>query len=497
MPDEFGGIDLSTDDFGGIAIDVEPTEQAPAKPSLLKEFASGLFPVAESKAFLAKQQEKLAPIGKALDWAGQQAGRNLKAQAFLAIGQPELAMQQMQIPEEIVRAGGYQPEPDYTADPMAQGMKALPTPLRVASEATYGIGETIPRLGAMAALSAAGLPAPYAGGAAFGLTPEGLNPKEALIGAVLPGIGHGTGRVVEAMASKLGVTRDAALGIWNKLGGAAGAAALLGGINEAEIRQLPPEQREEARIQMAGSLLAQSVLGMTGGRTPRPRIEYPTGADLPSRVGAVPTPENVQFLERVEQPKRIISPEEKQQQTWEQEVVDAQKKILYGTTDEAAQALERLKVLRGATEPVPREGKLAEGETFPRSGVFDTAEERIVQQKGFAEPAKAVEVVPEKAEVQSLRKPRRYLRRWQKFQLRQSQHHPHLPTSRRASSCADSIRDCCAEGGKGANNSDASKQATLDGIQMKMNATNLRSWKSKTLFGTEGEIGSTTIADSG
>ncbi len=144
--------------------------------------------------------------------------------------------------------------------PMDAEAKALPTPLRVINAGVQGLVKTAPNL-ALTALN------PVAGAASFGMTPDGFDVKQAAVAAALPVLGKYTGAITEAIASKAGVTKDAALAIWNRIGGAAGAAGAIGADQVQSILQLPEDQRKDAIIEAAGNVGSMFILGATGERT--------------------------------------------------------------------------------------------------------------------------------------------------------------------------------------------------------------------------------------
>lgn len=143
-----------------------------------------------------------------------------------------------------------------------------------------------------------------------------------------------------------------------------------------------------------------------------PKIEIPDipGVRLEKQqpAGALPPEPGTIFLDKVEQPPRIVAPEQKPAPTWEQEVVDAQRMVLYGTPKESAQALERLKVLRLEQERRFEANNPLQG-TDQSTGFLQTAEQKLAERKQPVfedtvpvpeKPAEApVEAVPEKPEV--------------------------------------------------------------------------------------------------
>lgn len=177
----------------------------------------------------------------------------------------------------------------------AEDLRPLPTGLQMVGRGAQGLIETAPRLAATAGLQAVGVPAPVAAGAAFGATEQGFDPEQAAIAALLPFVGKYSGQMVEALATKAGITKEAALAIFNKLGGATGAATVLKGVDEYHLKDVPPEQKDQARIDSWANIAAMSVLGAMGHREP-------TG-NAPGRAG---TPEGV--TEPPSSPERPSSP---------------------------------------------------------------------------------------------------------------------------------------------------------------------------------------------
>lgn len=148
--------------------------------------------------------------------------------------------------------------------PMVAESRFLPTPLRIVERGSQGLIESAPKMAAVAGLQAAGVPAPVSAGLVFGTTEHGFDPKQALIAAALPIIGEYTGSLAETIASKAGVSSATALQTLNKLGGAAGAAAMISADQLAEIMKLPPEKRKDALIEAAANVGSTFLLGMLG-----------------------------------------------------------------------------------------------------------------------------------------------------------------------------------------------------------------------------------------
>jgi len=147
----------------------------------------------------------------------------------------------------------------------AEAIRTYPKPVQAVIQGVKGVVESAPQL-AIAAVN------PAAGALAFGMTPEGFDPKQAALAAALPVIGKWSGAIVETMAAKAGVTADQALLAWNKLGGATGAAGAIGADQAIAISQLPPEQREQAWIDAAGNVGSMFILG-TLSEHKRPNVE--------------------------------------------------------------------------------------------------------------------------------------------------------------------------------------------------------------------------------
>lgn len=192
--------------------------------------------------------------GKARSETGKAMYHQAMGGAFLATGQPSEAFQESAaIPSE-----------DTGLTPSEEGMRTLNTPSKMLASGARGLIESAPQMAAVIGAQAMGVPAPLAAGAVFGTTPQGFDPEQAAIGAALPAVGQYTGAITEALASKLGVSKPAALAILNKIGGAGGAASLLGADQVAHIAQLPPDKREDAFIDAAGNVASMAWLGMIG-----------------------------------------------------------------------------------------------------------------------------------------------------------------------------------------------------------------------------------------
>lgn len=197
------------------------------------------------------------------------AGNLLKdltsAYAFEAVGDPEDQAKQLGVSDKAIKQSGLLTEPSTIGEsPIDQGMKALPVAGQLLSKGAYGLVDTVPQLGAVAAAQALGIPAPLAAAGVFGSTPEGFDPKQAAIAAALPFVGKYSGEIAGAVAKKFGVPTVKALDLIKQAGGLAGAAGYLGTIDESEIANLPPEQQTQARIDAVAGLIGQSVLGPIG-----------------------------------------------------------------------------------------------------------------------------------------------------------------------------------------------------------------------------------------
>jgi hypothetical protein len=158
--------------------------------------------------------------------------------------------------------------------------KGISFPYKVAS----GLLETTPKL---AAVAASGPGAPLTAGFVFGTDERGaFHPDDAAVAAALPFVGKYSGEIVGTLAQKLGVTGARALEIWKAAGALTGAAGYLATIDESKIENLPPEQRDQARIDMVAGLIGQSVLGPMGvERKPIPEEVTRASGVLP-RAGA-------------------------------------------------------------------------------------------------------------------------------------------------------------------------------------------------------------------
>lgn len=195
-------------------------------------------------------------IGKFSRAAGDVAKRMAGAYAFEATGQPEEQLRQFTDPDGQT--------------PLDEGMRALSLPGRVLSKAAYGLVETAPQLGMMAATEGVGVPAPLAAAGLFGSTPTGFDPRQAAIAAALPFVGGAAGDVVAKVAQKFGLEAGQAMNVLKGLGGMAGAAGVLGADQVARIQDLPPEQRKDAYVDAISTIVGQSLLGPSGVKFGKP-----------------------------------------------------------------------------------------------------------------------------------------------------------------------------------------------------------------------------------
>ena len=134
---------------------------------------------------------------------------------------------------------------------------SYPKPVQAFIRGGEGLARSIPQM-AVAAVN------PVAGATAFGLTPEGFDPKAFSIALALPILGTKTGAVAENIASKLGISSNQALLAINKMGGIGAAAGLITADEAYRISQLPKEQQEQAWVDAAGNIGSQFLLGGIG-----------------------------------------------------------------------------------------------------------------------------------------------------------------------------------------------------------------------------------------
>lgn len=160
--------------------------------------------------------------------------------------------------------------PDLTVPLPGKDLRTLPKSLQIVGAASQGLIETAPKMAAVGAAQAIGVPAPIAAGGIFGLSPEGFDPKQAAIAAALPFVGKYSGEIAGAIAKRFGVDNTTAINWIKGISGTAGPAAALVAQQEAEIRQqersgkLPPEQAKQARIDMWANIAGQVALGPMG-----------------------------------------------------------------------------------------------------------------------------------------------------------------------------------------------------------------------------------------
>lgn len=176
--------------------------------------------------------------------------------------------------------------------------RVLPPVLRAPLAGAQGLIETAPRLAAVAAGQAIGIPASVTAPVAFGLTPEGFDVKQAAIAAALPIIGKWTGTLSETLATRLGISSREAGAIINRLGGTAGAAGILTADAWNEIRKLPEEQQKDAWLDAVGNISGMAGLGAVAAGRLRLRPE--------ERVTDIETMKRA----RVEAPPGIVEPAE-------------------------------------------------------------------------------------------------------------------------------------------------------------------------------------------
>lgn len=227
---------------------------------------AGMQPGTELSTELARAgQRGIKTAGTVLDTAGKALKDVVGAYAFEAIGDPESQAKQLGITNEQLGKLGFKDlEPETGVKPLEQGMQTLPTPLRLPSEAAYGLVETAPRLAAVTAAQALGVPTPVAAGAIFGTTSQGFDPKQAAIAAALPFVGKYSGELSGVIAKRFGVSNEAALNAIKGAGATVGPSAPLIVEGEREIANLPEDQKKSARIELYSNILGQSALGLMG-----------------------------------------------------------------------------------------------------------------------------------------------------------------------------------------------------------------------------------------
>jgi hypothetical protein len=150
--------------------------------------------------------------------------------------------------------------PDTAEQPgltTTEAIRTYPPAVQAGIRGAEGFVRTLPQMG-IAAVN------PYAGAISFGFTPEGFSAKNAAIAAALPFIGSKAGAVVENIAARAGVSGDVALQAFQKIGGAAGAAGLIGADEAYHISQLPEEEQRQAWIDATGNIGSMFLLGTMG-----------------------------------------------------------------------------------------------------------------------------------------------------------------------------------------------------------------------------------------
>lgn len=264
MPGLFDDLPMAkstTTSTGGLFDDLpDATPEAEARrrqeESVSRVFSSPRFAASPMGGIIPPSPEELQkstiPIGKGLSQAGRDVRDTLAAGMLLATGAgTEEARQQIVAPEE---------EKPYT---LAE--KTMSTPARFVYNAASGALQSAPRLAAMTAAQAAGVPAWLAGAGAFGMTEEGFSPKEAAIAAILPGLGKWGGELTGAIAKQLGVPETVIMNVVRGAGHVGGPAGLLSADAVYRISQLPPEQRKEAAFQEASQVFGMLVMILPGG----------------------------------------------------------------------------------------------------------------------------------------------------------------------------------------------------------------------------------------
>lgn len=146
----------------------------------------------------------------------------------------------------------------------------LPPVARGTLSAAKGLVETAPQLAAIAGGQAMGVPAPLTAAALFGPTEQGFDVKQAAIAAALPVVGKWSGSLAEILATRLGVTSEAAANIINRIGGSTGATAILTADQWNEIRKLPEDKQKDAWVDAIGNIASMGLLGATGEARSRP-----------------------------------------------------------------------------------------------------------------------------------------------------------------------------------------------------------------------------------
>lgn len=245
---------------GAVAVD---EDTLPSQRAAIVIKAPAINPNAPGGFNYAGKNTKIAAdssLGEELDDLTEPIGRQLNTAGNVARGVLADAGGNIVSPMEGYHTANTKAAWNGEDMPMDADAKALPTALRVVNAGVQGMVKTAPNI-ALSMLN------PVAGAASFGMTPDGFDVKQAAVAAALPVLGKYTGAITEALASKAGVTKDAALAIWNRIGGAAGAAGAIGADQLHSIMQLPADQRKDALIEAAGNVGSMFILGATGERT--------------------------------------------------------------------------------------------------------------------------------------------------------------------------------------------------------------------------------------
>ena len=196
-----------------------------------------------------------------LDVASEQAGEVAGAVRGAPPSYEESQRELETTPEQIAANARGEHIPTPTEETISQE----PGLEQVFTRGARSLLQMSPQLAAVAALEAVGVPAPVGAAAVFGSTENGFDAKQAALAAAIPYVGKQTGAIVERLAGKLGISSEAALGLFNKAGGAAGATAFLGTFQAAEIADLPPEKRKAAVIDAVANDVAMLPLSAMGG----------------------------------------------------------------------------------------------------------------------------------------------------------------------------------------------------------------------------------------
>ena len=156
--------------------------------------------------------------------------------------------------------------------PAEKQIRNLPAPLNYAAEGVRGFVESTPKLAAVAGGHAFGVPAAVTAPVVFGSTEHGFDYEQAAVAAALPWVGRYSGEIVGKLAQTLGVDTTVALNIIKGLGGMGAAAGFLGLIDWRHIRNLPPDEQHQAKVEAVGGFFSQLAMGPVGvkfkARTP-------------------------------------------------------------------------------------------------------------------------------------------------------------------------------------------------------------------------------------